>query len=251
MHMRATYREQLDNFAHDLIIMGDLVRDIMAHASNALLRGSPDSAESALILSEKLPEIRTRCSQRAVDLLALESPLGRDLRQVISSIHIVEHLDRMAALATHIAHAARRRHPDAPIPSALNGYFEEYTRLTQDMANNTRGLLITPDADIAIALSRDDDAVDDLNNHLMTMLTQRTWPHTTREAVDTALLSRFYERFADHCVSVATHIVYLTTGLRPDQYLAKREQDHAQADLEVHFQSLEKQFHRRNSRTER
>ncbi|MGP6174251.1 phosphate signaling complex PhoU family protein [Corynebacterium sp. A21] len=242
--MRATYHEQLDDFAHDLIIMSDLVRSIMAKASDALLRGSLESAETALSLSEKLPAIRTRCDQRAVDLFALESPLGRDLRQVISSIYIVENLDRMAALAMHIAESARRRHPDIAIPDALTGYFEEFTRLTQDMADKIHDLLIAPDADIAIALSLDDDAVDDLDAHLMTLLTQRSWPHTTRQAVDTALLVRFYERYADHCVSVATRLVYLTTGLQPEEYLARREQAQAEADVQARFKILEQQFYR-------
>ncbi|MGP6175665.1 phosphate signaling complex PhoU family protein, partial [Corynebacterium sp. A21] len=160
--MRATYQEQLNDFAHDLIIMSDLVRDIMVQACDALLRGSLESAETALTRAEDLPEIRTRCTQRAVDLLALHNPMARDLRQVISSIYIVENLDRMAALATHIAGSARRRHPDLAIPAALTGYFEELTRLTVDMVNKTRDLLIAPDADIAIALADEDDAVDDL-----------------------------------------------------------------------------------------
>ncbi|QGU08728.1 hypothetical protein COCCU_14190 (plasmid) [Corynebacterium occultum] len=69
--MRASYQEQFDDFTHDLIIMGDTVRDIMTAACDALLQGSLDSAENALTLSHDLPEIRTRCAQRAVDLFAL------------------------------------------------------------------------------------------------------------------------------------------------------------------------------------
>lgn len=242
--MRTAYREHLDAFAHDLIIMCDMVRDIMAGASDALLRGSLESAEGALSLADDLNEVRTRCDERAVELLALEGPVARDLRQVISSIYIVEDFDRMGALAMHVARSARRRHPDKAVPAALLGYFEEYARLTQDMAEKTRNLLIDPDVDVAMVLSDEDDAVDDLNDHLLTMLTQREWKHSTREAVDTAMLSRFYERYADHCVNVAARIVYLTTGLMPKEYLAKQERDEAEADLQARFEALERQFYR-------
>ncbi|QGU06916.1 hypothetical protein COCCU_04850 [Corynebacterium occultum] len=242
--MRATYHEQFDDFSHDLIIMGDVVRDIMTAACDALLRGSLDSAENALTIAGDLPAIRARSTQRAVDLLALGSPMGRDLRQVVSSIYIVEHLDRMAALATHIAESARRRYPELVIPAALSGYFEELTRLTLDMVDKAHDLLVAPDADAALALAREDDAVDDLDRHLLTMLTQHDWPHTSREAVDTALLVRFYERFADQCVSVGTRIVYLTTGLPPEDYLAKKEQDAEDADVQARFEALERQFRR-------
>ncbi|MGP6174373.1 PhoU domain-containing protein, partial [Corynebacterium sp. A21] len=90
----------------------------------------------------------------------------------------------------------------------------------------------------------EDDAVDDLDAHLMAMLTQRDWPYTTRQAVDTALLVRFFERFADQCVNVGTRIVYLTTGLPPEDYLAKREWEAEEAAVKARFDALERQFHR-------
>ncbi len=244
--MRLTYREHLDAFAHDLIIMCDMVGEIMAQASQALLRGSLEAAEASLSLAEGLAEVRDRCSQRAVDLLALEGPLARDLRQVISSIYIVEDFDRMAALAMHIARTARDRHPGKVIPADLTGYFEEFTRLVRDMTIKTRDLLASPDPDTALELAQEDDAVDDLDQHLLTLVTQREWTHTTREAVDLALLCRYYERYADRCVSVGARIVYLSTGLRPQEYLAKQERDRAEAEAQARFEFLERQFRRRS-----
>lgn len=246
--MRIAYREHLDSFAHDLIIMCDLVQGIMANATEALLRTSLESAECALSSSDELEEIRTRCDERAVELLALEGPVARDLRQVISSIHIVDDFHRMGTLAMHIARSARRRHPDLAIPRSLLGYFEEYGRLCADMAHQVRDLLVKPDPDLAVVLADEDDAVDDLNDHLLTMLTQREWPHTTREAIDTAMASRFYERYADHCVNVAGRIVYLSTGLMPEAYLAKQKDEKAAADFEARFAALEQQFHRNEDR---
>ena len=107
--MRTAYREHLDNFSHDLIVMCDTVRTIMDKASQALLDRALEPAEEALSLTEELDEIRSRCSERAVKLLALENPMAQDLRQVVSSIYIVEDLFRMGQLAQHIADAARRR----------------------------------------------------------------------------------------------------------------------------------------------
>ena len=97
--MRAAYREQLDNFAHDLIIMSDTVHNLMTLASQALLEGALQPAEEAVSLREELDEVRERCEDRAVSLLALENPMAKDLRQVISSIYIVEDYYRMGRLA--------------------------------------------------------------------------------------------------------------------------------------------------------
>lgn len=244
--MRTAYREDLDSFAHDLIVMCDSVQTIMSKASHALLGASLQAAEEALSMADELEEIRVRCEERAVELLALEGPVARDLRQVVSSIYIVEDFNRMAALAMHVAKAARRRHPEHAVPERMAGYFTEMARLVTEMAEKTRNILIDPNADAALMLTDDDDAVDDLNEHMLVMLTQREWSYSTREAVDVALLARFYERYADHCVNVAARIVYLTSGLNPDEYLAKRERDEAEADIARRFEELERQFsHRR------
>jgi phosphate transport system protein len=44
------------------------------------------------------------------------------------------------------------------------------------------------------------------------MLLDGKWTYGTEAAVDATLVSRYYERFADHAVSVARRVVYLVTG---------------------------------------
>lgn len=240
--MRTAYREHLNNFSHDLIILCDLVQSIMDSASKALLEASLDPAEAALTKADELDEIRERCEERAVLLLALENPLAKDLRQVVSSIYIVEDLSRMGRLARHIARSARRRHPDTVVPAEYLGYFEEMARLVRHMTENMREVLVHPDPDIAINMASDDDAIDDINHHLLNILTQREWKGSTREAVETCQITRYYERYADHCVSVSGRIIYLATGLDPDTYLAERKNSEREAALEAQFKDLEKQF---------
>ena len=65
-----------------------------------------------------------------------------------------------------------------------------------------------------------------------------------REAVETSQITRYYERYADHCVSVAGHIIYLTTGLLPNAYAKKLEEDKKDADFEARMADLERQFRR-------
>ncbi len=242
--MRTAYREHLDNFSHDLIVMCDKVEEMMEHASRGLLETDLQAAEDTLSLNDALEETRARCEERAVSLLALENPMAKDLRQVVSSIYIVEDLHRMGQLSKHIAKAARRRHPHPAVPETYAGYFAEMSRLCIEMIQRTREVLIDPDADVALQLSTDDDAVDDINNHILAVLTMREWDGTAAEAVDMALLSRFFERFADHTVNVAARIVFLITGMQPDQYLAKKDEDARLEDIESRFAALERQFRR-------
>lgn len=217
--MRTAYREELDDFAHDLIVMCDTVCAVMDKASDALLRGSLQSAEDALSHEDMLTEIHARSEERAVDLLALEHPTPNDLRQVISSIYIVNDFNRMGRLAMHIANTARKRHPETAIPEAVRAYFVELHRLAGEMSAKTRGVLVEPDTDVALDMAEDDDAVDELYHHLVALVSREDWEYSSKEAVDIAMLAREYERYADHCVAVASRIVYLITGMKPEEYL--------------------------------
>ncbi|AKK03899.1 phosphate signaling complex protein PhoU [Corynebacterium epidermidicanis] len=240
--MRIAYRENLEEFAFNLTQLCAFVRTTLQKASLALLEQDLQAAEECLSMSDELEEMREGCEQRAVELLALEGPLARDLRQVVSSIYIVDELARMGALAIHIARAARRRHPNGTVPEPLLPYFQEMSRLSLEMLDKVHALLEDPDADVAMVLVKDDDAVDDLHDHLMMMLTRREWPYSTVEAVDVTLLSRFFERFADHTVNMASRIVYLTTGLTPTEYSERQRDEVQEGDWAKRFAEIEKRF---------
>lgn len=71
------------------------------------------------------------------------------------------------------------------------------------------------DPEKAAQIREEDDAMDDLHRHLFTVLMDREWKHGVAAAVDVTLLSRFYERFADHAVEVARRVIFQATGAFP------------------------------------
>lgn len=59
--------------------------------------------------------------------------------------------------------------------------------------------------------------MDLLHRTLFQHLMDDRWKHGIETAVDVTLLGRYYERFADHAVSVAKRVVYLVTGEHADE----------------------------------
>ncbi|WP_040421889.1 phosphate signaling complex PhoU family protein [Corynebacterium timonense] len=239
--MRTVYREHLEAFANDLLDMCDTVRHVMSNASAALLNQSLENAEEALSSADALTEMAQRCEERSMQLLALENPVASDLRQVLSSIYIVEDFQRMGVLAAHIATTARLRHPSPVVPDTMEPCVAELARLAEDLGSKTHALLEDPDTGVALGLRDDDDDVDVMENYILHALTQQEWPHSVREAVDLALICRYYERYSDHCVNVAARTVFLITGLKPDAYL---EQQRARDgfEMEEKIAAIEERF---------
>jgi phosphate transport system protein len=213
--MREAYRDQLGQLADQLADMCSMVGEAMSLATRALLETDLAIAEQVIGDDVKVDDARSKTEEDAYALLALQAPVATDLRTVLAVIHAAESLERMGDLALHVAKAARRRHPNPVLPGAVRPYFAEMGEVAGRMAGQAEQVIRTQDVALARALDETDDEMDDLHQHLFTVLMDREWPHGVAAAVDVTLLGRFYERFADHAVSVANRVVFVVTGKMP------------------------------------
>jgi len=213
--MRTAYHEQLAALNKQLAEMCRLAGIAMERATQALLQADLVLAEQVIGDHEQIMASSARAEEAAFVLLALQAPVAGDLRAIVSSIQIVADVERMGALALHVAKIARRRHPQHALPEEVNGYFAEMGRLAVDLADSARDVLISRDPDKAREIREDDDAMDDLHRHLFTVMMDREWRHGVAAAVDVTLLGRFYERFADHAVEISRRVTFQVTGQLP------------------------------------
>ncbi|UOZ08622.1 MULTISPECIES: phosphate signaling complex protein PhoU [unclassified Amycolatopsis] len=213
--MREAYHVELEQLADNLAAMSLQVADAMERATRSLLEVDLSLAEQVISDDAKVDDARALCEEQAYALLALQAPVATDLRTVLAAIHAAESLERMGDLALHVAKAARRRHPEPVLPDAVRPYFAEMGEVAVKLARQTEVVIKTKDVEAAKSLESDDDQVDDIHRHLFTVLMDREWPHGVAAAVDVTLLGRFYERYADHAVSVAKRMIFVVTGKMP------------------------------------
>lgn len=214
--MRTQYHEQLDSLTDQLGAMCELAGTAMERATQALLQADLVLAEQVITDHDQMTALSAQAEESAFVLLALQAPVAGDLRSVVGAIQIVADVDRMGALALHVAKIARRRHPQHALPEEVNGYFSEMGRVAVELGHAAREVLITRDPEKAARIQEEDDAMDDLHRHLFTVLMDREWKYGVTAAVDVTLLSRFYERFADHAVEVARRVIFQVTGTYPE-----------------------------------
>ena len=178
----------------------------------ALLHVDLTLAEHVISDHQKILSASAAVEETGFVLLTRQAPIARDLRATVGSIQIVADIERMGALALHIAEIARRRHPESALPQEVKGYFAEMGRIALDLASNAHQVIVSCDLGRARYIREADDAMDDLHRHLFTVIMDREWPHGTAAAVDVTLLGRYYERFADHAVEISRRIIFQATG---------------------------------------
>ncbi|CAN1549300.1 PhoU Phosphate uptake regulator [Mycobacteriaceae bacterium] len=215
--MRIAYHEQLDALTRQLAEMCRMAGIAMERATQALLQADLALAEQVIGDHENIIAASARAEEAAFVLLALQAPVAGDLRAIVGSIQIVADVERMGALALHVAKIARRRHPRHALPEEVNGYFAEMGRIAVELGNSAREVLLSRDPDQARLIREEDDAMDDLHRHLFSVMMDREWKHGVAAAVDVTLLGRFYERFADHAVEISRRVIFQVTGRLPEE----------------------------------
>ena len=220
--MRDSYREQLDGITDGLVEMSRLAGTAMGRASTALLDADLVLAESVIAADDAVDDLYEQVEQQAFDLLALQQPVAGDLRAVVAALRISATLERMGDLAEHVAGVARRRYPASVVPAEMRGTLLEMGQVAERIVQKAGSVIASHDVETALELEADDDRMDDLHRKLFTMMLDKQWPHGVETAVDISLVGRYYERYADHAVSVARRVVYLVTGEKYEDVLARQ-----------------------------
>ena len=210
--MRTAFHEQLDELTQQLGRMCGLAGDAMQRATQALLEADLVTAEHVIADHDRLVQMSKQAEQRCLVLLALQAPVARDLRAIVTSLQNIADVERMGGLALHVAKIARRRHPAHVLPEEVNGYFTEMGRLAVKLGSTAQEVVLSRDPWRAAQIRQEDDAMDELHRHLFRVLMDPEWKHGVAVAVDVTLLGRFYERFADHTVAIGRRVIFHATG---------------------------------------
>jgi len=210
--MRDQFQGELDSVSATLVQMAGLVKVAMNNATTALLTADLTLAEKVIADDAIIDEIQHDLDARTINLIARQSPVATDLRTLVTSLRMSADLERMGDLAHHIAKAARMRYPATAVPPELSLTIEEMGRVCVKIIDKTTIVLEKKDTELALEVEKDDDEIDSLHRKIIQTLLEPTWKHGIETAIDMTLLGRYYERCADHAVSIARRVYFLVTG---------------------------------------
>ena len=212
--MRDSYHDDLDSISTSLVEMTNLVGSAMSRATTALLDADLTLAEMVIAGDEHVDALYRGIEAKAFDLLARQQPVASDLRIIVTSLRMVADLERMGDNAVHVAKIARRRYPSSAVPATLRSTVLQMGHAAEEIVAKAGSVIAKRDLVMAAELEKDDDVMDDLHRQLFTAILDDGWADGVEPAIDITLAGRYYERFADHAVSVARRVVYLVTGER-------------------------------------
>ena len=215
--MRSLFHEELDFISDQLVRMSRMAAEALERATKALLEADLALAEQVITDDEEIDAVRRDLENRAIDVLARQQPVATDLRQLVTALRMCADLERSGDLARHVAKLARMRYPLVAVPDDLRPIIREMSVLAEEMIVRAGEVVAAHDPSGAAELQSRDDGMDRLHREVFRLLLDPGTERGRQEVVDMTLLGRYYERYADHAVSVAIRVVFLVTGSWHDE----------------------------------
>ena len=210
--MNAASIDEIEAVSTDLVELTRLVGSAMNRATQALLDADLQLAESVIEQDARVDTLTDEVEARCFDIIATQAPSDSDLRMVIGALRIAASLERMGDLAEHVAKQSRMRYPRPAVPQELRATFAVMGGIAEAIVSKTGSVIATKDVELVADIARHDAEMDRLHRELFTIVLSPSWSHGVEAAIDITLLSRYYERYADHAVSVTRRVVTIVTG---------------------------------------
>jgi len=210
--IRSVFQDELDSVSQTLFELSVMVSDSMAKATKSIMTKDLKLAEEVITSDEKIDTVQHDLDARIIAIIARQQPVASDLRALVTALRMSADLERMGDLAHHVAMLVRVRHPESAVPAELLALVEVIGETAEKIATKTGVVISTRDVALAAQVEKDDDEMDELHRKLISTLIEPSWSHGVETAIDLTLLGRYYERYADHAVSVARRVIFLVTG---------------------------------------
>jgi phosphate transport system protein len=210
--MRNAFHEELDAIGASLLQMSGLVKQAMNDATSAILTVDLTAAEKVIAADTVIDDIQHDLDARTINLMARQQPVASDLRTLVTSLRMSADLERMGDLADHVAKQARMRYPNSAVPAELVPTITAMGIVADKLIDKLSSVMEHRDTTRALEIENDDDEMDKLHRDLISVLLSKDWNYGVETAIDMTLLGRYYERFADHAVSIARRVYFSVTG---------------------------------------
>ncbi len=209
--MREGFRQELKDLKAEVHKIGTDVTDMTRKAVTSLVEGDVDIAQEVIDFDDSMDARCLGIEEHALEVIATQSPVARDLRLLYSLTYMALHLERMADLAVNIAKATKRTAARRG-PQTLYDLIQAQGNLVYRVLDATMEAFEKSDLELARKLEDLDEPIDHLYKQFFRELGRLQDEDDIEWASSMVLAARYLERIADNAVDIGERIAYLVTG---------------------------------------
>ncbi len=223
-HIVSSFDNALNKNESLILEMGGQVEQQLALATRALQKEDVKLSKKVVTSHNRISRIEAEINASAIQLLALRHPVAVDLRNVVMSLRIAGHLERIGQYTKNMA---RRTHTITKA-EAFTGSVETLVRmsdLVQSMIRSTLDAYNNRDPEVAEEVRGQDESVDHMHNTLFRELLTYMMedPRNIAGSMHLLFIAKNIERMGDHTTEIAQEIIFMVTGNWPTEKRAKSD----------------------------
>ena len=212
--VREAYHKDLHKLREEILNMGSLVSEAIGDAVLSLKNRDVEMAQKVIDMDNEIDAIDHSIEENCMRLLALQQPMARDLRLIISVLKMSIDLERMGDLALEIAVITKMTASVPPIKPLID--IPRMSEICQDMLKNTMIAFENKDVELAEQVAMRDDEIDALfdqvRRELISFMIED--PKKITGAQHLTFVARYLERIGDHITNLCESVVFMVTGER-------------------------------------
>jgi len=211
--METHFQVELDKLKENLLQMAALAEMAITNAIDSLVKRDTPLAEKTIAEDGKINQMEIVIDEMSVKLLALHQPMAADLRFITSAMRINTELERIGDLAVNIAERVRSLNEEPQLKPYID--IPRMAEITKGMLKDVIDAFVNRDADLARRVCERDDQLDALNDQVFRELLtyMLSDPKTITRAVHLIIVSRCFERIADHATNIAEGVIFMVKAL--------------------------------------
>ena len=213
--MRDLFQEQLNKLNLELTHMGAACEEIIAMASESLTGWNEDLEKKVTMVGTQIDESYRTIEDICLKLLLRQQPVAKDLRVISAAMKMITDMERIGDQAEDIVDLIPKMETraDEKFPK-----IREMAKAAQQMVTEAVDAYVKQDLQLAYAVMKHDDIVDDYFNQvkkgIIGIIAEN--PNEGEYALDLLMIAKYFERIGDHCTIIAEWVEFSVTGLHKD-----------------------------------
>lgn len=212
--MRLNYHEELQQLQKSILKMGAMVEDVIDIALKSLIERDLEKAKEVIALDDRIDFIETEIEKKCLELIALQQPVGKDLRKIGAILKIITDIERIGDHGVNIARVAEKIGHRKFIKPLID--IPKMGDLTKEMLEKSLDAFINEDVELANKIACMDDVVDNLYKDIYIELLQMLSEDKKimGQVIHLLFVGRYLERISDHTTNICERVIYMVNGQR-------------------------------------
>jgi phosphate transport system protein len=217
-HIVSAFDRDLEAIQALIMKMGGLVEAAILDGAKSLEERDEELAQQVRKADKLIDALEEQVNEEAARVIALRAPTARDLRTVLTVIKISANLERCGDYAKNMAKRTSVLVQMPPVGSASKS-IRRMAREVELMMKDALDAYIQRDVELAAQVRQRDADVDQMYNALfrefLTFMMED--PRNITACMHLHFIAKNVERMGDHVTSIAEQVIYLVTGVMPDE----------------------------------